>query len=65
MTHLTREHHDLTAVMRLVRNEVGEDMRNVERQIAPDVGLRRRHLAPSRDPELEQRFDPFAAPLER
>src|SRR5687767_9215009 len=48
MTQLTRQHHDLTSMVALVRDEVGQDMRDVQRQVAPDVALRRRHVASCR-----------------
>jgi hypothetical protein len=64
MTELARQHDDLASVMPLVCDEVGEDMRDVQRQVAPDVGLRRRQMTSRSDAELEERFDPAAAPLE-
>jgi hypothetical protein len=39
---LSGDHHDLTAMMGLVRHEVGQHMSDVERQVAPDIFLRRR-----------------------
>jgi hypothetical protein len=65
MTELTRQHHDLAPMVTLVGNEVREDVRHVQRQVAPDVTLRGRDVAPGRQAELEQRFDPVAAPLQR
>lgn len=65
MTELPRHEDDLAAVMAFVSDEVGQDMRDVEREVAPHVGLRRRYVASRRDAELEERFDPPATPLER
>jgi hypothetical protein len=65
MTELTRQHHDLAPMVTLVRGEVREDMSHVQRQVAPDVTLRGRDVASGRQTELEQRFDPVAAPLQR
>ena len=45
-------------------DEIGEDMRDVQRQVAPYVGLRWRDLASCSDAELEERFDALATPLE-
>ena len=64
MTELAGKHYDLPAMMAFMRDEVGQDMRNVQRQVAPDVGLRRRHMASIREAELEERFNPPAAPFE-
>jgi hypothetical protein len=61
---LTRKHDDLAPVMPLVCDEVGEDMRDVQRQVAPGVGLRRRQMTSRSDAELEERFDAPATPLE-
>jgi hypothetical protein len=65
MTKLARQHHDLASVVTLVGDEVREDVRHVERQVAPDVTLRGRDAASGRQTEFEQRFDPAAAPLQR
>ena len=64
MAELTGEHDDLASVMALMCDEVRQDVRDVQRQVAPDVGLRWRHMASCSDAELEQRFNPFTAPLE-
>jgi hypothetical protein len=64
MTELTRQHHDLASVMALMCDEICEDMRDVQRQVAPYIALRRRHTASCSDAELEERFDPLATPLE-
>src|ERR1041385_7593984 len=57
---LASDHDDLTAVMSLMRHEVGEHMVHVEGQVAPYVPLGRRHLALGREAQLEQRLDPVA-----
>ena len=64
MAELAGEHDHLASVMALMCDEVRQDVRDVQRQIAPDVGLRWRHLASCSDAELEQRFNPFTAPIE-
>ncbi len=64
MTELTRQHDDLASVMALMCDEVCQDMRDIQRQVAPYVGLRRRHIASRSDAQLEERFDPPATPLE-
>jgi hypothetical protein len=62
---LTSNHDDLATMMPFMRDEVGQHMPDVEGQVAPDIPLRRRNLAPRRKTQLEQRFDPFAAPVQR
>src|SRR4029453_19183363 len=64
MTELARQHDDLAAMMSLVRDEVGEDMRHVQRQVAPDIAPRRRHVASIDEAELEERCDSLAASFE-
>src|SRR5262245_2443607 len=63
MPELTCQHDDLASVMALMCDEVCQDMRDVQRQVAPYVGFRRRHVASRSEAELEERFDPPAAPL--
>ena len=41
MTKLAREHDYLAPVVGLVRDEVCQHVRDVERQVAPDICLRR------------------------
>ena len=65
MAKLARQHDDLTPVVALVRHEIGQHVADVQRQVAPHVRLRRRHLAASRDAELEKRLDAVTAPPER
>ena len=64
MTELTRQHDDLASVVALMGNEIGQDMRDVQRQVAPDVSLRRRDMAARGEAEFKKRFDPPAAPFE-
>ena len=64
MAELTREHHDLPSMMALVGDEVGQDMRNVKRQVAPDVRFGRRHMASRFQAEREKIFDRAAASFE-
>ena len=56
MPELTRQHNDLASVMALVRDEIGEDVRDVERQVPPDVRLRRRHTSTCLDAQPEERL---------
>jgi hypothetical protein len=63
MTELPGQHHDLAPVVALMRDEVCQDMRDVQRQVTPDVAFRRRHMAPRSHTEGEECFDPLAAPL--
>jgi hypothetical protein len=65
MTCLARCNNDLTSVMPFVRHEVGENVPNVERQVAPDITLRRWDSTITRKAEIEQRLDPGAAPFQR
>jgi len=65
MTELTRQHHDLASMVTLVGSEVREHVRHVEREVAPDVTPRGWDVASGRQTELEQRFYPSAAPLQR
>lgn len=37
MTQLPGEHNDLPAMMSFMRDEIGEDMRNVEGKVTPGV----------------------------
>lgn len=64
MTQRTREHDDLSAMMALVSDEIGEHVGNIQRQVAPDVGLRWRDLTSGGDAQLEECFDPFGALFE-
>lgn len=64
MTELPRQHHDLAPVVTLVRDEVRQHMRDVERQVAPYITLRRRHTASRGDAQLKERFDARATPPE-
>lgn len=64
MTELTCHHQDLSAMMRFVRDEIREDVRNVERQVAPHVSLGWRDASSRIESEYEKRFDPFAASSE-
>jgi len=51
--------------MRLVRDEVRQDVPDVQGQVAPYVGLRRRHATPPLATQGQEGGDPPAAPLER
>ena len=64
MPELTSEQDDLPAVMRFVRHEVRQDVTDIEREVAPDVGWRRRHLGIRLESEREERLDAVGAPRE-
>lgn len=64
MTKLAGDQDDLSPVVALMGDEIGEDMPDVERQVAPDIRLRSRNLATRGDPEFEQLEDTPAAPPE-
>ena len=65
MAELASNHNDLAAMVALVRDEIGEHMPNVERQVAPYIGLRRRDLSACRNPKLEKLLDTATTPLQR
>src|SRR5436190_22753523 len=65
MTELTRQHDDLASMMGLMCDEICQNVRDVERQVAPHVGFRWRHATSGGDAELEERFNAFTTPLER
>lgn len=44
-------------MMRLVGDKVGEHVANIEREVAPHVGFRRRHLTTRVETKHKQRFD--------
>ena len=64
MTELTCHHDDLAPVMTFMCDEVRQDVRNVQRQVAPDVCLRRRQIAACSDANLEECLDTPATPIE-
>ena len=64
MAQLTRQHDDLAPVVTLVCDEIGQDVRDVEREVAPDVCLRWRHMASGGKAQVEKFFNPAAAPVE-
>ena len=61
---MTGQHDDLASMMALVCDEIRRDMRDIQRQVAPHVGLRRRYMAALSHAEFEQRFYSPAAPVE-
>src|SRR6184192_195650 len=61
---LAGDHDDLTAVMSLMRDEIGQHMADVEGQVAPDIPSRRRDLPPGLKAQLQQRFDAVTAVLQ-
>src|SRR4029079_19453997 len=56
---------DLSAVMRLVGDEISQHVPDVEREVPPDVALRQRDLAARCESELEKGLDTPAALLQR
>src|SRR3989442_13720705 len=51
--------------MAFMGDEIGEDVADVEREVAPHVPFRRRDLPPRGNAQLEQRFDAVAAAFQR
>jgi hypothetical protein len=64
MTCLPRHHSDLATMMSFVRHEVGQQMPDVEREIAPHVALGWRDLPSCGKAELEQRLHSAATALQ-
>src|SRR5437764_110989 len=62
MPHLPREHHQLSTVMRLVRHEVAEKVRQIRREILPGCPG---HHATVLDTKPDQPNDAVAAPRQR
>ena len=62
MAQLTRQHHDLTAMVTLMGDEIAKHMADIQRQVAPDVTLRGWDLAAILESELEQLLHCAAAP---
>ena len=50
--------------MSLMGDEVGQDMADVERQVAPDVPLGRRHMSRGDKAQPEKILNPLAAPFQ-
>jgi len=65
MACLPGHHHDLSTVVRLVGHEVREHVADVERQVAPDIPLRRRYLPGGREPQTEKILNPLPAAFQR
>ena len=61
MSQLPRQHHDLSAVVTLVGNEIGKHVRDIEREISPGVRPRGRNLTAVLESESKQAGDPAAA----
>jgi hypothetical protein len=64
MTGLSRQQHDLSPMMSLVRHQVCEDMHNIDGQVQPRHA-RRRDSAALIDTEFKQLEDSVTASLER
>jgi len=64
MAKLPSRHHDLSPVVALMRHEIGQHVPHVQRQVAPDIGLRGGNLSACRDAEFEKFLDTPAAPLQ-
>ena len=65
MTQLTREHHDLPAVMAFMRREVGKNVSDVQGEVAPHVRRRDRNAAAAVAAEPKKIVDTPTAALER
>src|SRR5437867_11952347 len=61
---LAGDHADLTALMSLLRDAIGQHVADVEGQVAPYIPPRRRALTPARKAHLQQRCDGVAAGLQ-
>jgi len=61
---LARRHHDLAPVMSFVGDEIGQHVLDVEREITPRVGFRRRHVATVTVAQLQERRDAATALLQ-
>ena len=61
MTELTRQHDNLSPVMSLVRDEIRENMRDIQRQVAPHVRFGPGDMASCSEAECEERLDPLTA----
>jgi len=61
---LAGDDDDLTAVMSLMRDEIGQHVADVEGQVAPYIPSRRRDLPPGLKAQLQQRFDAVTALLQ-
>src|SRR5438046_5144513 len=64
MARLSRQHHDLSTMMSLVRHKVCEDMHNIYGEVQPRHS-RRWDSAALIDPEVKQLEDSVTASLER
>src|ERR1043165_212911 len=62
MPQLPRHHDQLTAMVRLVRHEIAEEVREIGREVLPSG---RRHDAAASRSETHQSSDPIAAPRQR
>src|SRR5437660_5513502 len=63
MSCLPRHHHNLSAMMCLMRDEVGHHVGEIQREISPHVALRWRNPAGSQA-QFEERLHAGAAPLQ-
>jgi len=57
------DEHDLAAVMTLMRDEIAEDVPNIQGKVAPRVGPRGRDASAVLTTELQQARDPDATAL--
>src|SRR6266404_6834627 len=64
MSQLAGEQHDLPAVMAFVRDEIGENVADVQREVAPGVRGGNRNAAAGGAPEPEKAADAPAAAFE-
>lgn len=61
MAKLSSQKNNLTSVVALMRDEIGQHMSDVQRQVAPDVGLRSWYPSAVSKSEFEKRLDASAA----
>src|SRR5947208_14540357 len=61
---LAGDHDDLTAMMSVMRDEIGQHVADVAGEVAPYIPPRRRELTPARTTQLQQRSDAVAAVLQ-
>jgi len=65
MARLARDHENLTSVVSFVRDEVGQNVADVERKIAPDISFGWRDLISVSKSELEKRLHRRATAFQR
>ena len=64
MAQLTRQNDDLASVVALVRYQIGENVGDIQGQVAPHIAPRRRQMAAGSQAKVEKRRNASTAPLE-